>query len=158
MAGAHGNRTHLPCCSHGTLDLKSRRPTRCLFAPGLGRSVFVWSSGDVPSDGPGDASSGGYIMPDRGSFLHSGGADPSPLLSCRLPAALEEPLGHFPGSFAAGGVEGREAVVATPVQIRSPAEEVLRGGPLSAVAGAPEGVRHFLGGRLLPGEALLHPL
>ena len=33
VAGVHGNRTHLPCCSHGTRDLKSRRPTRCLFTP-----------------------------------------------------------------------------------------------------------------------------
>jgi hypothetical protein len=30
MAEVHGNRTHLPPCSDGTLDLKSRRATSAL--------------------------------------------------------------------------------------------------------------------------------
>src|SRR5262245_61001724 len=52
MAGAHGNRTHLSGCSPDTLDLKSRRPTRCLFTPGRTEGPPMMPRGRESATGP----------------------------------------------------------------------------------------------------------
>jgi hypothetical protein len=69
---------------------------------------------------------------------------------------IPEPLGQFAGAASAGRVERRQLVVADPVAVGAPFEEVLGRAPLPAVAGAPEGAGDLVGRRrIVAGEGIL---